>query len=626
MTHLGLFVYYCMKCILFLLLLLCVFGHGQTQHTPNIDSALLELQNKLSTAQEQNDKNGEIAALEALMAFNYSHDRLGEFIDQGIRLLNLYIENKNYEGQCNTLLQLQGSYRDEVSDSRKSLHYSLMGERISREHNIRNTIVFPNHRAETLFLAEIAGTYLQMGIVDSAEFYVKKAIAQNELFNGSSWNFPIFLLGRIYEKQGKYSESLSQYRKALPLAFANDLQHQHDTLQIYSGMSTHFSKTGRLDSAIHYAQLVVHSTNPDQEAKHKLESLENLAFAYSKLGPKDSSHQYRVDYYILKDSLYNIHRDREIQAISFNQALREEELKTERSRIQMAALLAGLVMVLIISFLLWRNNRREHLAKEKIEKAFGELKATQAQLIHSEKMASLGELTAGVAHEIQNPLNFVNNFSELNTELIIDLQKEARQGNLAQVQSIAEMLAGNEEKINQHGKKADAIVKAMLQHSRGSNGLKETVNINTLCENAISLAYHGMKVKDKTFQVRIETDLDPSIPAIDIVPQDISRVLINLLNNAFYATQSIKAGTYESLVKISTRRVDEKIKVTVEDNGPGIPTQHLGKVFQPFFTTKPTGQGTGLGLSLSYDIIKANGGELKVENHPNAGCIFTFII
>jgi signal transduction histidine kinase len=135
-----------------------------------------------------------------------------------------------------------------------------------------------------------------------------------------------------------------------------------------------------------------------------------------------------------------------------------------------------------------------------------------------------------------------------------------------------------------------------------------------------------MKVKDKTFQVRIETDLDPSIPPIDIVPQDISRVLINLLNNAFYATQSIKAGTYESLVKISTRRVDEKIQVTVEDNGPGIPTQHLGKVFQPFFTTKPTGQGTGLGLSLSYDIIKANGGELKVENHPNAGCIFTFII
>ena len=265
-------------------------------------------------------------------------------------------------------------------------------------------------------------------------------------------------------------------------------------------------------------------------------------------------------------------------------------------------------------------------AKE-IERAYTELKATQAQLIQSEKMASLGELTAGIAHEIQNPLNFVNNFSEINTELMEELKTEMNGGNLAEANVIANNIVENDQKILAHGKRADAIVKGMLMHSRTSAGLKEPTSINDLADEYLRLAYHGLRAKDKAFNVTMKTDFDQSIEKINIVPQDIGRVLLNLYNNAFYAVTEKKkllGATFEPTVDVSTRRVDNKIELRVKDNGNGIPKKVLDKIFQPFFTTKPTGQGTGLGLSLSFDTVKAHGGEIKVDTKE--GIYTSFIV
>lgn len=261
-----------------------------------------------------------------------------------------------------------------------------------------------------------------------------------------------------------------------------------------------------------------------------------------------------------------------------------------------------------------------------LQESLESLKSTQAQLIQSEKMASLGELAAGIAHEIQNPLNFVNNFSEINSELITELTDKVDQGDYDEVKIIARDIKENSEKISHHGKRADGIVKGMLQHSRNSGGLKEPTNINVLCDEYLRLAYHGLRAKDKSFNSGMSTDFDDSIPLLNIVPQDMGRVILNLLTNAFYAVnEKVKSEgkDYKPLVSISTKKADNKVEITISDNGNGIPQSIIDKIFQPFFTTKPTGHGTGLGLSMSYDIVtKAHGGELKVESKEGEGTRF----
>jgi signal transduction histidine kinase len=289
----------------------------------------------------------------------------------------------------------------------------------------------------------------------------------------------------------------------------------------------------------------------------------------------------------------------------------------------------------VILFIRWRTKalQKEKLILEEkvavrtaeLNQSLENLKSTQSQLIQSEKMASLGELTAGIAHEIQNPLNFVNNFSEVNKELADELKSELATGNMQLANEIANDIKDNSEKINHHGKRADAIVKGMLQHSRGSSGVKEPTDINALCDEYLRLSYHGLRAKDKSFNATMKTDFDESIGNINIIPQDIGRVILNLINNAFYVVdekskQNI-AG-YEPTVEVSTKKEGYKVLIAVKDNGNGIPQKILDKIFQPFFTTKPTGQGTGLGLSLSYDMVKAHGGELKVKTKEGEGSVF----
>jgi len=300
---------------------------------------------------------------------------------------------------------------------------------------------------------------------------------------------------------------------------------------------------------------------------------------------------------------------------------------------------------------------RELAQAKEIERAYSELnqshehlKSTQAQLIQSEKMASLGELTAGIAHEIQNPLNFVNNFSEVSAELLDEVSEELNRvktrlasspdhddDSLSEAESILSDIKQNLEKITHHGKRADAIVKGMLAHSRKSEGAKEPTDLNALAEEYLKLSFHGLRAKDKTFNADFKTDFDPGIPPINMIPQDIGRVLLNIINNAFYAASlghqiestnenpsaAVETGHAPSLPRpmiiISTKNLGDKIQVSISDNGPGIPDAIKEKIFQPFFTTKPTGQGTGLGLSLSYDIVKAHGGEITLDSRPISG-------
>ena len=274
--------------------------------------------------------------------------------------------------------------------------------------------------------------------------------------------------------------------------------------------------------------------------------------------------------------------------------------------------------------------------KQRTENALAELKAAQSQLIQSEKMASLGELTAGIAHEIQNPLNFVNNFSEVSNELIEEMVTEIKNKNYDEVASIAGDVKQNLEKILHHGKRADGIVKGMLQHSRNSSGGKESTDINVLADEYLRLAYHGLRAKEKTFNATMKTDYDQHIGSVNVMPQEIGRVILNLITNAFYAVNEKKKAmmanatsgqiSYEPTVSISTKKSNQHLEIKVSDNGNGIPARLLDKIFQPFFTTKPAGQGTGLGLSLSYDIMKAHGGELKVRTTENEGTEFVILL
>ncbi|KOS08393.1 hypothetical protein AM493_16855 [Flavobacterium akiainvivens] len=265
-----------------------------------------------------------------------------------------------------------------------------------------------------------------------------------------------------------------------------------------------------------------------------------------------------------------------------------------------------------------------------LEQSLAELKQTQNQLIQSEKMASLGELTAGIAHEIQNPLNFVNNFSDVSVELVQELKEELEKGDIEEANAIADDVAQNLEKIAHHGRRADGIVKGMLQHSRTSSGQKEPTDINILADEYLRLAYHGLRAKDKSFNAELITNFAEGIPKINAMPQDIGRVLLNLFTNAFYATQekskqsqSQFSGSYKPTVEVSTQLVGNTARIVVKDNGIGIPDAIKDKILQPFFTTKPTGEGTGLGLSLSYDIVvKAHGGTITIVSSEGLGAEF----
>jgi len=608
------------------------------------DSGIQYGERGISLAKSLNDERGEGACLFSC-AFRFAAD-LGNPIQVIIYSLNalaIFEKLPDYRGVTETKLLLQATYRD-LEDYDNSLVYGISGERLSDSLQIVSTYNFPGHRLAPLFSAELAATYLEKNLLDSSMLYVQKAIHQNEFFEGVPWSFPYYLLGRIQTRLGNYAAAGETYRsKALPLTLGNKFY--KDTLQIFRGLAELDLKTGKLDSAIGYAKTVVRQRY-DGETSYTLDAIGILVEAYKQKGLKDSILRYMEFRDFYQDSLQNNKKLREIQNLAFNRQLKQQEVLSaelrykERLRFYLTA--SGLLIILLVAILLWRHNRHRKKAyvllelqkkqteeqKTKTEQALIELKNTQTQLIQSEKMASLGELTAGIAHEIQNPLNFVNNFSEVNIELTGELEEEMDKGNLDKAKAIAKDIRDNEEKINQHGQRADAIVKSMLQHSRANTGQKESADINKMILETLNLSYQGFRSKDKIFKAAIQTVLDERVENIQVVPQDIGRVLLNLFNNAFYSVSERnrkQVDGYEPTIRVSSKKSATKIDVRVWDNGKGIPAGVLDKIFQPFFTTKPAGQGTGLGLSLSYDIMKSHGGEIRVDSKEGQYTEFVLI-
>ena len=430
--------------------------------------------------------------------------------------------------------------------------------------------------------------------------------------------------GQLLMGQGKYQEALREYFQANKIA--KDLTNEILSMYINSNIAQCYQKLGDLEKSIlfaerSYKQILI--TQSEQWLKIKTCLL--LSEVYEETGQFKQAFEYLKKY----RSFIKEKEEQDIANLATNLAIENFTQKNEQEKASfekekliqrwwLFSIAAALFSAMVLMYILYRNNRQKQKANTVLENTLLKLKSTQSQLIQSEKMASLGELTAGIAHEIQNPLNFVNNFSEVNRELIEELKSEWSivNGEKTTVIELINNIADNEEKINHHGKRADAIVKSMLQHSRASGGQKEPTDINALADEYLRLAYHGLRAKDKDFNADFKTDFDESIGKIEVVPQDVGRVLLNLFNNAFYAVNEKKRqlnGTFKPLVTVTTKKIGDKMQIIVKDNGNGIPQKILDKIFQPFFTTKPTGQGTGLGLSLSYDIIKAHGGELKVE-------------
>jgi two-component system, NtrC family, sensor kinase len=482
---------------------------------------------------------------------------------------------------------------------------------------------------------------------DSMEYFIRTSMSFGKAVKSNfviAWQYLSYAYLYLQKKNFKLAEENG--RESLRICKEKNLPLQEAAAKVLIGRI--FEANMQFDSAVYYYQAAKPRDATSNSTYMKLSVFRLLASAFTKANQRDSALHYYQLALPLSDSL-NAERENSLiryQTVNFDDQLRVQELEKERVKtkglIRTYFFAGGIAVLFLIGLLLYRNNRQNQRKNkelqeknEKIETTLMDLKATQAQLIQSEKMASLGELTAGIAHEIQNPLNFVNNFSEVNKELISELVDEVEKGHTEEVKSIAADIRENSEKINHHGKRADAIVKGMLQHSRAGSGKKEPTDINTLCDEYLRLAYHGLRAKDKSFNATMKTSFDASIGKVDIIPQEIGRVVLNLITNAFYAVQHKKktadAG-YEPTVSISTASVQRplggrSISIKVSDNGGGIPPEILDKIFQPFFTTKPTGQGTGLGLSMSYDIVtKGHGGELLVESREGEYTLFTIIL
>lgn len=479
--------------------------------------------------------------------------------------------------------------------------------------------------------------YMNDGNQDSAIFLINHAITtftdtKDQVGLGRAMKY----LGDTYRKMGKLDMAASTILQSIAI-----LKQTNDRLHLglaYISLSLVYTDLKNDEAALYNARESLKIFERRKDLAWKRDAYNLLTACFDRIGKTDSANIYLKLSKTLSDSLSVEERK---NLLAFLDVVVDEQAKLDklekekietREKLRTYLLLSGIAVFVIIVFLLYRNNQQRRktneklrVRNEKIESTLQQLISTQTQLIQSEKMASLGQLTAGIAHEIQNPLNFVNNFSEVNKELLAELNEEIDKENYHAVKTIAADIIVNEEKISHHGKRADSIVKAMLQHSSTATGTRESTAVNKLVEEYAKLAFHGFRGRDSSFDAKLQTEFDPSVGAIELAPQEMGRVLLNILNNAFYAVNERKRKNpaFSPEVVLQTRKTDTGIEILIRDNGGGIPENIADKIFQPFFTTKPTGQGTGLGLSLAYDIVKAHGGELRVETKEGEGSLFT---
>jgi signal transduction histidine kinase len=583
----------------------------------NPDTALLLAQQGLLLSKKNRFTAGEIECLNMtglIFITTGNYPKALEYLLESLKKSEAIQD----ESSITTELSNIGIVYSAQGDYRQDIRYNLMALPIDKSLNHTRNIA--------IMQLNLGDSYEKLNILDSAIYFTSQSYALSlqskyiDLTGVALNNF-----GNIYSKLGKPDTALKYYRSDFP--YLKDANDEDDFCETYLGMSKIFQSAGKKDSCLYYAKLCLSIAKKAGFTDEVMESCKFLTQYYQSAHNIDSAFVYQSAGIAARDSLFSQEKAREMQTLRFDEAVRQQQIEEAKqeahTQLILNVLFGGLFTLIVAAIILYRNNRQKQKAnsiledqKQKLESTLKELRTTQAQLIHAEKMASLGQLTAGIAHEIQNPLNFVNNFSELSNELINEMVEEVDKGNTLQVKEIANDIKQNLEKINHHGKRADAIVKGMLQHSRSSKNAKDPTDINALADEYLRLSYHGLRAKDKEFNALINTEFDNSIGKINIVPEDIGRVLLNLYNNAFYAVGEKKKSEgagYEPAVSISTNKMDNMVFITVKDNGNGIPQNVVDKIFHPFFTTKPPGQGTGLGLSLSYDIVKAHNGEIKVN-------------
>jgi signal transduction histidine kinase len=566
-------------------------------------------------------------------------------------------------------------YTNSAGDYTKGMEWALKAEKNAEEVNDLNALAAS--------WSAIATIFTNIGDQPKAIAYYQKALDANKKLGNQALEFNLLnRIGEMYRLTGRYPEAIKAYEEGLvktdipyntELTQSNiaDVYVRINSLSMafkYAFMSLNsakkindaegeewidgilaraYLKANKPDSAIYYANNGYQKALHTSTIEFKRDNSEALANAYNIKKDYNNAYKFYKLFISYRDSMSNAEVSNHTNLLQYNYSLAKKQAQItslNQEKKMQYYFLAGSAGILILigatGIVLYRSNRQKQkantlLSKQKREieeqrdqtnKALADLKLTQNQLIQSEKMASLGELTAGIAHEIQNPLNFINNFAEVNKEMIEELQDELRNGNTDAALVIANDIKKNEEKINHHGKRADGIVKGMLQHSRASSNVKEPTDINKLADEYLRLAYHGLRAKDKSFNADMVTHFDSKLPQVEVVPQDIGRVLLNLITNAFYATQQKKRtvnSDYKPALEVSTALNGKSIRIKVKDNGVGIPDNIKDKILQPFFTTKPTGEGTGLGLSLSYDtIVKGHNGKINIESKEGEGSEF----
>ncbi|MEO7446262.1 MAG: ATP-binding protein [Ferruginibacter sp.] len=605
----------------------------------NSDSAKMYGQEALNLANTIRFPKGQASALTSLSVVNRELGNLPEALDYALKSLEIAQANKLPDEESLALMRMANVY-SASGNIRKALFYMNKTEAKAVESG--------NKLIEMIAQWLQADLYNQLNQFDSSRYFIKLAQKTNYVEVGDAFHYSI--LGDLELRMKHDSAALMNYHAGLKSAIAaNDVR---TLANLYNGIASYYADRNHPDSAVYYAQKGLRAAEQLSYKNRIMTAANILATIYERSDPVAALKYYKI-FAAAKDTLFSVRKMQAVQGMLLDEQERKNEVEKMRGKEEnqrnLFLLLGAIAIFAVIIIILYRSNKQKHNAnrllqkqkkaldkeKQKVEQSLVNLNAAQSQLIQSEKMASLGELTAGIAHEIQNPLNFVNNFSEVSAELLDEMEDALLKSDREEILSIAADIKSNLEKINHHGKRADAIVKGMLQHSQSSTGKKEPTDINALCDEYLRLSYHGLRAKDKRFNADFKTDFDDSLENINIVPQDIGRVILNLLTNAFYAVNEknkLNIPGYQPTVTVSTSRsflpgfspspsgragvgsgVGCEVHIKVTDNGNGIPQKVLDKIFQPFFTTKPTGQGTGLGLSLSYDIVKAHGGELKVE-------------
>lgn len=596
----------------------------------NYGDALGYLVESLNISKENNDSTGMVEALLA-MGFTYL------FVDKWEEALKVQNDALVILEKMNDTLEIARVYYDMGTTNMHAENYVLALHQHEKALAIRlkstDTYYISASYANVGEIYEILGNYAEAIKNYKAGLSIIKntGIQISEIYSYHN-------LGSAYLKSGDSKEAMKQFQLALSLSQEVE-DRTFETLALLS-IADIYLEWNQPKNALVYLQKAEKAA-PKSNITFLTRIYRNIAEAYFKIENYKNAYLNSLLYNQYKDSAViaenrvkiskltnrlDYENQKKLQDESHEKMMQVKQKEIARQKVVRNFSLFGALVILVLAIIYFIRFAEKKKLNTALNKTLSNLKATQSQLIQAEKMASLGELTAGIAHEIQNPLNFVNNFSEVSEELAIELKEELTKGDIEEALALSDDVIGNLNKINHHGKRASFIVNGMLEHSRTSTGEKTNTDINELSAEYLRLAYHGLRAKDKSFNASFKLDLDYKLSKIKVVPQDIGRVVLNLITNAFYAVhqkskQNIEGYTPE--VILSTKWSYNHVKIYVKDNGNGIPDSIKDKIFQPFFTTKPTGEGTGLGLSLSYDIItKGHGGNLIVETIENEGSRF----